>query len=287
MSNPCSLPHNNERINQWVTTSTTDADGVGHGDATSVQSSGRRATRPPPSRVKGRGKCKSRARIRTRDGWRHEPTWSMEWRRGPLRSAKIAKFMKECGKNSKSEEAPRRLRVNPLIEEDSAKLRRRILLLLMPFIPRRDSARPAVVGMEECAKLGGKKKGPDTHTGSGAKKEGGRKEGSPGITLPRRSATGRGRSPASLGHAPAAPSASVARQGRRRGGAQTAYPAPTPPRLWEWVQDAVRGRIPIFCIIALVPPQLPSFSLFHDTMGARAEPPDSRVQLDMRQCGEL
>ena len=34
------------------------------------------ATRPPPSKVKGRGKCKSRARIRTRDGWRHEPTWS-------------------------------------------------------------------------------------------------------------------------------------------------------------------------------------------------------------------
>ena len=91
--------------------------------------------------------------------------------KGPLRrSAKIAKFMKECGKNSKSEEALRRLRVNPLIEEDSAKLRRRILLLLMPFIPRGDGA---AIGMEECAKLGGKKKGPDTHTGSGgAKKEG-------------------------------------------------------------------------------------------------------------------
>ena len=119
--------------------------------ATQRQSSGRTATRPPPSRVKGRGKCKSRARIRTRDGgWKHEPTWSgVEWRKEPSRSAKIAKFMKECGKNSKSEETLCRLRVNPLIEEDPAKLRRRIPLLLMPCIPCPDSACRWNGGMRE------------------------------------------------------------------------------------------------------------------------------------------
>lgn len=117
----------------------------------------------------------------------------VEWRRGrgPLRSAKIAKFMKECGKNSKSEEALRRRRVNPLIEEDSAKLRRRILLLLMPFIPRRDGAGRWNGGMRE---VGWEKEGTG-HSHGQRSEEGGRKEGSPEITLPRcRSATGRGRS---------------------------------------------------------------------------------------------
>ena len=112
--------------------------------------------------------------------------------------------MKECGKNSKSEEAMRRrrrLRVNSLIEEDSAKLRRRILLLLMPFIPRRNGAarRRWDGGMRE---VGWEKEGTGHSHGQraapGRSEEGARKEGSPGITLPRRrrcSATGRGRSP--------------------------------------------------------------------------------------------
>ena len=134
-------PRNNERINQWVTTSTTDPAGAESVMATQRQSSGRTDERRRDllrAELKG-GESASHAQgyAHAMDGGTNRRTW-----RGPLRSAKIAKFMKECGKNSKSEEAlRRRLRVNPLIEEDSAKLRRRILLLLMPFIPRRDGAR--------------------------------------------------------------------------------------------------------------------------------------------------
>ena len=200
----------------------------------------------------------------------------MEERKGPLRSAKIAKFMKECGKNSKSEEAKRRPRprVNSLIEEDSAKLRRRILLLLMPFIPpRRDGARRRWNGgMRE---VGWEKEGTG-HSHGQRSQEGGRKEGSPGITLPRRrSATGRGRSPASLGHAPAAPSVRVRRSARApaRRRADGLPGAATAAARWEWVQDAVRGRIPIFCIIALVRLSVPNFLLspFFMTQWARAQ----------------
>ena len=77
------------------------------------------ATQRQFSRVDGRRRDLLRAELKGEEsashaqGYAHamdgggtnRPTWSgVEERKGPLRSAKIAKFMKECGKNSKTEE---------------------------------------------------------------------------------------------------------------------------------------------------------------------------------------
>ena len=95
--------------------------------ATQRQSSGRRRDLLRAELKGGESASHAQGYAHAMDGGTNRR--GVEWRKGPLRSAKIAKFMKECGKNSKSEEeALRRLRVNSLIEEDSAKLRRRILL---------------------------------------------------------------------------------------------------------------------------------------------------------------